>query len=257
MHLDVHLDSGKQRYKASMDEPLDISMVLRPGQQGVNCYYAPFPEAEPVVFGNFTGDTRRGGSVNFYNLRVNPHGNGTHTECVGHISLERYAICDCLRQFHFFAILHSCYPRRMDNGDRIIVAEDLAEIVFPEGVEAFVLRTLPNDGFKLSTNYSGSNPPFLEASFVQELVRRGIRHLLVDLPSVDREEDGGHLAAHRAFWNYPEAIREDCTITELAYIRPEIPDGLYLLNLQITSIELDVSMSKPILYPLTLCDTKK
>ncbi|MFM8449162.1 MAG: cyclase family protein [Haliscomenobacter sp.] len=254
INLEAYLEVGGQRYKASMMNPLDISIVLRPGSQGVNCFYAPFPEASPVVFGDFTGDTRQGGAVNFFNLRVNPHGNGTHTECVGHISIDRYAICDCLRQFHFFAVLHSFYPRRMDNGDRVVVAEDLDDLEFPKGVGALVIRTLPNDALKLTTNYSGANPPFLEEAFVQELVRRGIRHLVLDLPSVDKEEDGGRLAAHRAFWSYPENIRTDCTITELAYIRPDIPDGLYLLNLQITSIELDVSMSKPVLYPLFLCD---
>lgn len=30
-----------------------------------------------------------------------------------------------------------------------------------------------------------------------------VKHLLVDLPSVDRENDGGRLAAHRIFWNLP------------------------------------------------------
>jgi hypothetical protein len=84
----------------------------------------------------------------------------------------------------------------------------------------------------------------------------GIKHLLIDLPSVDREEDGGRLAAHKAFWNVldttnlnPEA-RVDCTITEMIYVNDAILDGSYVLNLQIASFENDASPSKPLLYAL-------
>jgi kynurenine formamidase len=80
------------------------------------------------------------------------------------------------------------------------------------------------------------------------LVERGVQHLLLDLPSVDREEDGGQLLAHRAFWQYPEAVRKHCTITELIYVPNEIKDGFYLLNLQTASFDLDVSPSRPVLF---------
>ena len=76
----------------------------------------------------------------------------------------------------------------------------------------------------------------------------GVKHLLLDLPSVDREEDGGALLGHKAFWQYPENARNNCTITELIYVPDRILDGDYLLNLQIASLELDVSPSKPLLY---------
>ncbi|MGB1217373.1 MAG: cyclase family protein, partial [Saprospiraceae bacterium] len=72
--------------------------------------------------------------------------------------------------------------------------------------------------------------------------------LLIDLPSVDREEDGGALLSHKAFWNYPKKPRTDCTITELIYIPDMVEDGMYLLNIQIASFEIDVSPSKPVLY---------
>jgi arylformamidase len=82
------------------------------------------------------------------------------------------------------------------------------------------------------------------------LAKNKVKHLLLDLPSVDREEDGGALAAHKAFWQYPESIRMDATITELIYVPNHVGDGLYLLNLQIASFESDASPSKPILYHL-------
>ena len=52
---------------------------------------------------------------------------------------------------------------------------------------------------------------------------------LVDLPSVDREVDGGRLEAHHAFWGLPDNPRHHCTITELVYVPSNAPDGMYLL----------------------------
>ena len=75
-------------------------------------------------------------------------------------------------------------------------------------------------------------------------------HLLIDLPSVDREEDGGKLLAHKAFWQYPDNVRKNCTISELIFAENGIKDGIYLLNIQIASFEIDVSPSKPVLYEL-------
>ena len=80
-----------------------------------------------------------------------------------------------------------------------------------------------------------------------------MKHLLIDLPSVDREQDEGKVLAHHAFWQYPDTIKKerlDCTITELIFVDNTIKDGFYLLNLSIASFELDASPSKPILYSL-------
>jgi hypothetical protein len=74
--------------------------------------------------------------------------------------------------------------------------------------------------------------------------------LLVDLPSVDPEMDEGKLAAHHAYWNYPLSPRWDATITEMVFVDDAIKDGMYLLNLQIASLESDASPSKPVLYAL-------
>lgn len=243
-------------YRADLARPLDISIPLSEGPGTVNCFWAPPMETTPVVAGDFIGSTARGGPVNFLNVTFNPHGNGTHTECVGHIAKEKFTINECLTSFHFIAKLATLYPTKLRDGDRAILPGQLAEVVVPGEVEALVLRTMPNRPEKLSINYSGSNPPYLHHEATAYLVSCGIRHLLLDLPSVDREEDGGQLLSHRAFWNYrgPGAagIRKNCTITELIYAPNEIPDGLYLLNLQIAAFEIDASPSKPVLYALSL-----
>lgn len=241
-----------RKYKACLDQPIDLSIPVKPGEQGVNCFYAPWPEAWPVEAGEFIGDTITGGAVNFYNIKINPHGNGTHTECVGHIALERVYIHESLQRFHFFARLATIYPRKQANGDRVLLLEDIKEVITPGVAEALILRTMPNDEIKRRTNYSGTNPPYLSADAMQYIVDCGVEHLLVDLPSVDREEDGGQLAAHKIFWQYPGPfVRKHSTITELIYVEPEVRDGDYLLNLQIASLYLDASPSKPAIYPIS------
>lgn len=238
-------------YQANLDKPLDISIPLRTGFESVNCFYAPLMEVWPVVAGDFVGSTAEGGPLNFMNVKLNPHGNGTHTECVGHIAKESYTINQCLKRFFFVAEVLSVFPRKIANGDRVILKEQVEEIMKHKGAEAVIIRTLPNDDMKLSINYSGANPPYFHPDAINYLTDVGVQHLLVDLPSVDREEDGGQLLAHKAFWQYPEAVKANQTITELIYVPSYVKDGLYLLNIQIASFELDVSPSKPILYELT------
>ena len=76
--------------------------------------------------------------------------------------------------------------------------------------------------------------------------------MLCDIPSVDREDDGGKLLAHKAFFGVPESPRWDATITELIYVDNSIEDGLYMLDIQIASFQSDASPSRPLLYRLKL-----
>lgn len=238
-------------YQADLKAPIDIAIPLKSGLETVNCFYAPPMEHTPIVAGDFIGSTKQGGAVNFFTVRLTPHGNGTHTECVGHIAKETYSINQCLQQFHFPACLISIFPTKEENGDRVIRKAQLEAILEDYPITpALIIRTLPNDDLKLVTNYSGANPPYLHHEAIQYLADRQVDHLLLDLPSVDREEDGGLLLGHKAFWNYPDNPRTNATITELVFVNNSVSDGLYLLNLQIASFEIDASPSKPVLYPL-------
>ncbi len=232
------------------DHPQPIAIPLREGLDNVNAFYAPPLQIEPVREGNFVGDMLQGGLVNFKNIRLNPHGNGTHTECVGHISPDGYTLNQCLTKYWFKAQLISLYPQATPSGDRIITREQLADSVPTPAPEALVIRTLPNDDLKMRTNYSGSNPPYLHHEAAEWIAQQGIAHLLLDLPSVDREVDEGKLLAHKAFWQYPHATRLHSTITELIYVPNSIKDGFYWLNLMTTALELDASPSKPVLYQM-------
>lgn len=249
--MEISFTRNGKFFRADLSRPMDLSIVLREGLDNVNCFWAPAAAFSPVIAGSFIGSTAQGGPVNFFNVQLNPHGNGTHTECVGHIARERYVLHECLRGHHFLSKLVSLYPRPADNGDRVIFPDQLKELFGAGEAEALILRTLPNDDLKKRRQYSGTNPPYLHHEAAEYLVACGVKHLLLDLPSVDREEDGGALLAHRAFWQYPHAVRRECTITELIFVPDSVKDGFYLLNLQTTSLDLDASPSKPVVFEIT------
>ncbi len=238
-----------KKYEVDFSKPIDISIPLKAGDNNVNAWYCEPVKIEPVVMGDWVGDVNQGGSVNFRNVFLNPHGNGTHTESVGHISKENFTLNQNLKQFIFFAELVSVTPEKMA-GDEIITKSQLESLCKFNNTDAIIIRTVPNQINKLTFHYSNTNPPYLHHEAAEWLVKRGIKHLLLDLPSVDREKDDGKLLSHHTFWNYPSAPRLDCTITELIFVDDKIQDGHYLLNIQITSLENDASPSKPVLYSL-------
>ena len=238
-----------------LSKPIDISIPLSNTDENPIAWYLEKPEIEPVVFGDWIGKVSKGSSTNFNNIFFNPHGHGTHTECLGHITREFYSINQCLKQFFFTAELISIEPEKIGD-DLVITKKQIEKVLNGKISEAIIIRTLPNPTFKKSKKYSKTNPPYLSeeaAIYIREI---GIQHLLIDLPSVDREEDEGKLLAHKAFWNVKDVnnlnddARMNCTITELIYVDNEVQDGSYILNLQIASFENDASPSKPILYKI-------
>lgn len=204
----------------------------------------------PVRMGDWVGSVAEGGSVNFFDIDFNPHANGTHTECFGHISPEHHSMQGRLQRYWFHAILISINPKKMPNGDHVITLEQLEHALNGRKCEALIIRTLPNSEEKQTREYSRTNPAYMQPEAAQYLRLLDVQHLLIDTPSVDREEDGGALLAHRAFWNYPEAPRQQATITELIYVNSDIPDGPYLLNLQCAVFDNDAVPSNPVLYGL-------
>ena len=237
-------------YTADLTAPIDISIPLISEASGPKCFNAPNFVIKPVRSGSWVGSTAEGGIVNFKNVAINPHGNGTHTECVGHISKEPICINDVLQQCVFPAQVITIAPTKLPNGDFVVTEEHIAVSSIRKGVEALIIRTLPNSDKKLSQDYSETNPPYLSVEAINKIVQLGIRHLLLDLPSVDREYDEGKLLGHRAFWKYPEHIDMQKTITELIFVDDSVKDGLYLCEIQFLNMAMDASPSRPQLYKL-------
>lgn len=236
-------------YSCDLSKPLDISIPLKDGENNPAAWYIGPPRFEPVVLDNWTGSVAQGGAVNFFNIKFNPHAHGTHTECLGHISLQKHAINEHFDGHFSLARLVTIEPLELGL-DQVIGAPQLAYALKGFEGSSVVIRTLPNTEAKRSRNYNNSNWPYLNEEAALLLRNKGIEHLLIDLPSVDQEEDGGALAAHRAFWNYPDAPRLQATITELIYVPDAIKDGDYLLNLQVAPFHNDAAPSRPVLFAL-------
>jgi kynurenine formamidase len=248
-------------FQIDLSKPIDISIPITNDEQNPIAWYQNAPEITPVVMEDWIGKVSEGqSSTNFNNLFFNPHAHGTHTECLGHITKEFYSINQCLKQFFFWATLISVQPEK-EREDLVISKLQIEKALKSSkrseiSIEALVIRTLPNETLKKSLKYSNTNPAFLSEEAALFLVEIGIQHLLIDLPSVDKERDGGKLLAHKAFWNVKDVnhlngdARLNCSITEMIFVPNEVIDGKYLLNLQIASFENDASPSKPVLYSI-------
>ena len=238
-----------QQYQIDLSKPLDISLSLRGDEVNPVAWYLKAPRIEPVKEGGWVGKVSKGASTNFNNIYFNPHGHGTHTECVGHITPEFHSINETLKTFFFKAKVISVEPQK-ENQDRVITKKQLEKLFKKGEAEALVIRTLPNSIAKRSQKYSHTNWPYLEENAAKFIRDCGVDHLLIDLPSVDKEKDEGKLLAHKAFWNYPKNTRLNATISELIYVPAKVKDGSYFLNLQIASFENDAAPAKPVLYKI-------
>ncbi|WP_035645901.1 cyclase family protein [Flavobacterium sp. ASV13] len=242
-------------FEIDLSKPIDISIPLTNTDENPIAWYIEKPVIEPVVFGDWIGKVSEGkSSTNFNNIFFNPHGHGTHTECLGHITNDFYSINQSLKQFFFMAKLITVEPEKI--GDDFVITKEQISALVNDKTEALIIRTLPNQKDKKSRKYSNTNPPYLSEEAAIFIRESEIQHLLIDLPSVDKEHDEGKLLAHKAFWNVKDThnlnqdARLNATITEMIYVPDEIEDGNYILNLQIASFENDASPSKPILYKI-------
>lgn len=255
-----------------LDQPHDLSISLDFEGAQPNAFSLPRANAAPFAAGQFVASVDHGAGFNCDGLSIYPHGNGTHTECAGHICQGAHFVHEHLREALIPATLLSVeltrlgdaqdtYPHLASPEDWVITADALhaafealdADLLW---FDALILRTFPNDREKTRANYTGQNPAYLSQEAMRWIVNRQVRHLLVDLPSVDREEDQGALPNHHTFWHIPQGQHQlseaahGRTITELIYVANEIPDAHYLLNLQIPPLLSDAAPSRPILYPL-------
>lgn len=269
MKLDFQV--GHKSYQINLDQPLDISIpVLFNGSQP-NTYDVPAATARAYQDGHFIGDTRRGGSCNFEEYKIIPHCNGTHTECVGHISHERISIQQILNATFFPATLITVEPHRASDTqdtylppkseqDRLITKEALQRSFKKSAsdfLQGLIIRTAPNPPEKTHQKYMQQAPPFFSTEAMQFLVETKIRHLLVDIPSVDRLFDEGKLSNHHLFWDVPQG-RHDVdpkrpslnTITEMIYVPNEVKDNNYVVNIQIPNFVADAAPSRVFLYEL-------
>ena len=96
-------DKLGKRWTANLDVYWDLSVSTGPQGDNPSAFYIDAAKFEPIRVGGFVGSVAEGGSANCEILTLCAHGNGTHTECVGHITMEKVALGDVLKQFWFDA----------------------------------------------------------------------------------------------------------------------------------------------------------
>ena len=268
--IKIHLEIAGRRYHLSQPGHC-IAIPLHFNGPQPNTYGVATATASAYESGGWVGDTLRGGSCNFETYSLTPHCNGTHTECVGHIVDERVRIHERLSESLIPATLITVTPvlgsRSDDAYDPALLQNDLVidramleaalDNTDPAFHQAIVIRTLPNATDKMSRDYMQTAPSFFTLEGMRYLASLHPQHLLVDIPSVDRLFDEGKLRNHHTFWALAEgshslgqAEASAQTITEMIYVGDEIPDGIYLLNLQIAPFMADAAPSRPVLYAL-------
>ncbi|MDG1571096.1 cyclase family protein [Robiginitalea sp. M366] len=234
-------------YRADANGAVDCSLPIC--NNGLTAWGIGPARISPYQDGDFIGSVAAGASVNFRDINFNPHAHGTHTECLGHITPENETVLDVPPAPWCMARVLTLEPR--GEGEHYFIARaDLEKALEPGPLPALVLRTGTEASRMAVKDWSGAGAPFLEAVAAAYLAQRGVTHLLIDLPSVDPESDGGALAAHKAFWGLPGEPRRDATITEFISVPDALPDGWYLLNLQMAPFQNDACPSRPLLFPL-------
>lgn len=267
----VKFNLNNSEYQINTLEGIDISIPLNFNGEQPNIYDVDKASAKAFESSEFIGDTRKGGSCNFEEYKLIPHCNGTHTECVGHISDERIYVNETLKETFIPSALVTISPvRAVETGDnysphkvkedRLITKtsiENALKKLNAENFEGLIIRTLPNDDSKKSRRYSVNPPPFFSLEGMKLVIELNIRHLLVDIPSVDRAHDDGRLAVHHIYWgvtqgshNVDKTNHSLNTITEMIYVPDEVKDGIYLLNLQIAPFTADASPSRPVIFKI-------
>ncbi len=230
-----------KEYKVDLKSPMDISIPVSFGQKQLSAFGGAPATKETYTAGRFIGDVRCGGSCNCETYRFSPHLNGTHTECVGHITKKRIFVHAVAKESLIPAILLTVEPEE----DALITRGMLNKLDKNVGfLDGLVIRTLPNEKNKTTRNYNKIPSPYFSAEAMRYIAKLGVRHLLVDFASVDRMDDV-KLVNHRVFWAKNPLKK---TITELVYVPDKVADGRYLLNLQVAAFDGDAAPSRPVLY---------
>jgi kynurenine formamidase len=282
------IDFGHGEVRIDLSRPISLAIELDFSDRQPRHFGAPQATSHPFAVPGFSGSVEHGASCNCQTLTLIPHCNGTHTECVGHLTREPLDAHRVAPLGFIPAMLVSIEPVDAStsgettdptphSGDTLISRRALEKSwhsataagtgvaatpsrATPAHFEprALIIRTLPNPPGKQHQNYSDSTPPYLSREAAELLIERGIEHLVVDLPSIDRAHDEGRLTAHRIFFGLPprsttlaQATRARATVTELAYIPDATPDGPYLLELQVPALGGDAVPSRPLLYRLS------
>ena len=278
MKITIALAEKNYQLNTDFGHTLAIALDFQQSAHQPNHFGATPALASPMQAGGFIGDTEQGGSCNVNELTFNPHCNGTHTETIRHICDADNALSLSIAALELPPLMpcalisitpitasdtNDDYTPSFAANDKIISRAQLEQQLaryHDQQLQCLAVRTLPNSDDKCQANYNSHNQPaFFSRDAVLYLNERGVEHLILDLPSLDRLNDDGLLTCHHLFWQVIEGAHQPSpnsllnkTITEMAFIDNAINDGFYFLNLQTPAFINDAAPSRPMLYQAEL-----
>ena len=267
--MDTIIKIDQIKYKLDYSNFVDISIPLDFDGNQPNYFNVRNARIKPFINNNIICQVNKGGPCNVPEISLNIHCNGTHTESVGHLlkNVEKIGnkLYNILISTELITInpipfndTKETYHAKINNDELLITSTLINNKIKKNKVDALVIRTLPNNKFKKSTKYINGGYPFFTNNAMQFIYKLGIKHLLVDIPSIDRYNDDGILGNHRLFWgdglniNSKLNFKSEKTITEFCYIPNKLKDGHYFINIQIPHFKTDSAPSRPIIIPYNI-----
>ena len=260
----AEIEIEKTIYRIDLNKFHDLSIPI-----DIDTPSPTFYDKEPLKIHHYKDEKNQiwkledGAACNIPVINLNIHCGATHSECRSHITKESLYISKIIKDSFIPSILISVEPNNniesesyhcsIKENDLIITKMMLQKqlnSIKKNTVKALIVRTLPNIENKvISKNYNKDHNAFFSNEAIDYIKSFGINHLIVDLPSIDKFDDGGLLGNHQIFWDLKKS-GNDNTITELAYIKNTIKDGFYLASINVLNLNLDTSPSRPIIYPI-------
>ena len=251
----------------SFQNATNLSIRVKPNSpDNVKAFGLPSIEEKGFEAGDFIGSIDDGGYLNCKILTIAPHGMGTHTESIRHIVADGPPVCEIVPLVPIRIRLVTLSPVQLTETSESYSPGESTDLVLTEARLQILVKNLDNsdviglmirstgDVDKKDADYTGANPPFFTTEAMKYISSR-FEHLLVDLPSVDRESDDGQLLNHRSFWNVEAGqthLRSDCksqrSITEMIDVPALIKDGDYWCLIAVPNIETDALPSRVLIW---------
>ena len=252
-------------------QPIRLSSRINLNDNSINLYGVAPASGEPLHYGSSVASVSKGGPCNATRINLVPHCHGTHTECIGHILAGECHVADLQFEPFMAATLIRVRLQLIENvkdgynssaqkKDLVITRaaiDDALALMKSDYLQALVISTNAPDWLP-----EGESAPYFTHQAMERIAALGVRHLLVDIPSIDRPHDGGRMDNHRVFWGVGygstvEPARADCSVTEMIQVPQDLPSGHYFLSIHLPDISGEALPSMPVLFPFSLSKDAK
>ncbi len=256
--MELTLTQNDKSYQVDLNSGVCLAIPYHYNGAQPNFYNVPKGTAEPFKQDDYVGRVTDHVGCNVMVVQQNIHCTGTHTECAGHISNEPISIHDILNHVYFIADLISVVPVQFFStqekyhlpikDNEPVITREMVQGKISENSIGLVVRTMPNSRRKIEKKYNSLNTPFFTTEAIEYICETGIKHLVVDIPTIDRTDDGGRLGNHHIFFETEPPYEK--TITEMAFIDNGVPDGRYCMTIEIPPMMLDAAPSRPFIFDI-------